>query len=130
DPLARGNDLLQHLEVVRRLDPSTPPRRAPARQADVVRDLEQPRRLDLGDDAALQATERVHERRLDGVFGLLARAELVQAVAEDLRGVALVQIAGRVRAGGGGVLHPSGSAVLRNCCQPGSSYEAAGGPAA
>ena len=58
--------------------------RAAAREADVVGDLEEPRRLELGHDPALDAAERVQERALDGVLGLLAGAELVQAVAEDL----------------------------------------------
>ena len=56
-------------------------------------DLVEPGRLELRDDAALECAEGVQERRLDGVLGLLARAELVEAVAEDLSGVALVEIA-------------------------------------
>src|SRR5439155_8771903 len=65
DVLAAGDDLLQYLEVVRRLDLAAAPGRPPAREANVVRDLEQPGGLELGDDAALQAAERVHERCLD-----------------------------------------------------------------
>src|SRR6476646_11226492 len=65
DLLAAGHHVLQHLEVVRCLDAPAPPGRTPARQAHVVRNLEQPGRLELRDDAALQTAERVHERRLD-----------------------------------------------------------------
>ena len=74
-------------------------RRAAAREADVVRDLEEPRRLELRHDAALDPAERVQEGALDGVLGLLARAELVQAVAEDLVRVLLVERAREVRLG-------------------------------
>ena len=90
-----GRQLLDDLEVGRRLDAAAAPRRAAARQADVVGDLEEPRRLELGHDAALDAAERVQERALHRVLGLLARAELVQAVAEDLVRVLLVERARR-----------------------------------
>ena len=98
-PLAvrTGDDFLDHAEVARTLDPSSPPRRAAARQADVLGDLEEPRALGLRRDALPERTERVHERRLDGVLSLLAGAELMQAVAVDPRCVALVE---RVRRGG------------------------------
>ena len=75
-----------------------------------MRDLEQPRRLELRNDAALQAAERVHERRLHRVLGLFPRAELVHAVPEDLSGVALVQIARRLGAANGRTLDAGGAA--------------------
>src|SRR5919197_4573342 len=117
DLLLRRHDLLQHLHVVRRLDPPPPPGRAPPREADVVGDLEHPGLLDFGDDPAREAAEGVHERRLDGVLGLLARTELVEAVAEDLRRVTLVEIAGRLGAGGGGPLDPTRTTYGRNSSQ-------------
>ena len=100
-PARAWDDLLDHLEVARALDPAATPRRAATREADVLGDLEQPRRLGLGHDAAAERAERVHVRRLDGVLSLLARAELVQAVALELRGVTLVEAFGRCRLGGG-----------------------------
>jgi hypothetical protein len=72
-----------------------------------VRDLEQPRELRLGRDAALQRAMRVQERRLEGVLGLVARAELVDAEPEDLPRVAFVEILGRVGIAGG---------ALNVCC--------------
>src|SRR4029450_2689504 len=98
-----GHDLLDHLEVARALDPTAAPGRAAARKADVLGDLEQPRRLGLRHDAPAGRAERVHERRLDGVLRLLARAQLMEAVAEDLRRVALVEAFGRssLRCAGG-----------------------------
>src|SRR5204863_2362219 len=81
----------------------------------VVRNLEEPGRLELGDDAALQTAERVHERRLNRVLGLLARAELVQAVPVDLRRVALVEIPGRGSARSVGSLDTGCSAYGRDC---------------
>src|SRR5207245_5289848 len=95
----RRDDLLQHLEVVRALDPAATPRGAAARKADVLGDLEQPRLLGFGHDAPLQAAEGVHERRLDGVLRLLARAQLVDAVVVDLPRVALVERTRGVRLG-------------------------------
>ena len=90
-----GDDLLDHAEVAGALDLAAAPRRAPAGQADVLGDLEQPRRLGLRHDTPAERAERVHERRLDGVLRFLARPELVVAVALDLRGVTLVQTLGR-----------------------------------
>jgi hypothetical protein len=72
DRLATGDDLLENLEVVRRLDLAAPPGRAAAREAHVVGDLEEPGGLELGHDAARETAEGVHERRLDGVLRLLA----------------------------------------------------------
>src|SRR5207245_5921865 len=59
--LARGDNVLQDLEVARRLDPPAPERRAVPGETDVLGDLEQPRGLGLGDDPALERTERVQE---------------------------------------------------------------------
>ena len=92
----RRSKLLDDLEVGRRFDPAAPPGGAAAREADVVRDLEEPGRLDLRHDAALDAAERVQEGGLHRVLGLLTGAELVQAVPEDLVGVLLVERARRV----------------------------------
>ena len=125
DVLAPRNDLLQNLEVVRRLDLPAAPGGAPAREAHVVRDLEEPGGLELGDDPALQTAEGVHERRLEGVLGLLARAQLVQAVAVDLGGVLLVEPARRIRAGRDRSLDASGTTYGRDCghCPPDCGYE-------
>ena len=90
--LGRRGHVLDRLQVTRRLDAAAPERGAVAGEADVLGDLEQPRRLGLRHDAAAQPAERVQERVLDRVLRLLARAELVQAVAVDLAGVALVEI--------------------------------------
>ena len=85
------DDVLQQLEVARRLDPAAPERGAVPREADVLGDLEQPRRLGLRDDAALERAERVQERRLDCVLRLLPRAELRVAEAVQLMRVTLVE---------------------------------------
>ena len=106
-----------HLEVGRRLDAAPPPRRAASRETDVVGDLEEPGRLELGHDAALDPTEGVQERALNGVLGLLARAELVQAEAEDLIRVPLVERARRVRLGGKWPLDAARTTYGRNCGQ-------------
>ena len=108
--LTRRYDLLQHLEVVRRLDPPAPTRRPPPRQTDVVRDLEEPCGFDLRHDPATQRAECVHERRLNGVLSLFARAEVMQAIAEDLPGEAFVEVARRVRLGCGRLLDACGAA--------------------
>src|SRR5206468_11556974 len=74
-------------------------------------------RLELGDDTAPEPAEGVQEGALDGVLGLLARAELVQAVAKDLVRVLLVEVPRQV---GFGVLDPVDAvrtAYGRNCCQ-------------
>src|SRR5439155_10173394 len=57
----RGRQLLDELEVSRRLDSAATPRGTAAGQADVVRDLEEPGRLELGLDAALEAAKCVQE---------------------------------------------------------------------
>jgi hypothetical protein len=112
-----GRQLLHDLEVGRRLDPSAPPGRAPAGEADVVSDLEEPGRFLLRDDTAAKAPEGVEERALDRVLGLLAGAELVEAVAEDLVPVALVERLGRRGLGGYEGLDATGAAYGGDGCQ-------------
>ena len=127
-----GRQLLDGVEVGGRLDAAATPARAAAREADVVCDLEEPGCLELGHDAALQAPERVQERALDGVFGLLARAELVEAVAKDLVRVLLVERLGQAGLGGTRPLDPSCTAYGRNGCQifaPGGRSGSLGGSA-
>jgi hypothetical protein len=116
-PRRRGDVLLQRLDVAGRLDAAAAERGATAREADVLGDLEQPRRLGLRDDPALQAAEGVQERLLDGVLGLLAAAEFVEAVAEELRRVALVQVLRRRRLGGDLRLDSGGATDVRDCGQ-------------
>src|SRR5205085_7495170 len=94
--LARRDDVLQQLEVARRLDPAAPEGGAMPREADVLGDLEQPRRLGLRHDAALERAERVQERGLHRVLRLLARAELRVAEAVQLMRVALVERMGQL----------------------------------
>jgi hypothetical protein len=80
---------VEGLRVSTELDPTpTPPRPRPL-EADVVRDRVQPGGFRFRDDASPQGPERVEKRRLDRVLGLLARAELAAAEAEDAVGVAL-----------------------------------------
>src|SRR5207249_1160797 len=87
-----GEDVLQRLEIARRLDLPTTRERPAAGQADALGDREQPRLLELRDDASLEAAERVQERRLRGVLGLFAAAEPVQAEGQYLAAVAFVQL--------------------------------------
>ena len=86
-----GHELLDQLEVRRGLHEAAAIRVALLREADVVRDLVEPRRLELGRRAAPEPTEGVHERDLRCVLGLLTVAELVLAEAQDLALVALVE---------------------------------------
>src|SRR4029450_5073014 len=99
-----------------RLPVPAPPRRPAAGEADVVRNLEQPRGLLLRHDAAPNAAERVQERALHRILGLLARAELVQAVAEDLVRVLLVQRTGQIGLVGGWPGEPTRAAYGRYDC--------------
>ena len=94
--LRRGKDVLHRIEVAGRLDAATAERRALAGETDVLGDLVEPRRLELGVDAALEAAEGIEERRLHRVLRLFLAAELVVAVGVDLAGVALVEVTGRV----------------------------------
>jgi len=77
------------VQVVVDLDAAATEERPAARTADVRGDRVEPRRLELGADAAPEGTERVEERRLDGVLGLLAVAELPQAEALERPRIAL-----------------------------------------
>ena len=70
-----------------------------------------------GTTPRLIAAEGVQERALDRVLGLLARAELVQAVAEDLVRVLLVERARHVRLGGKRPFDAAGTTYGRNCGQ-------------
>src|SRR5206468_12166990 len=79
--------------------------------------LEEPRRLELGHDTALDAAERVEERALNCIRRLFARAELVQAVPEDLVGVLLVEAPRHLCFGGDGALDARCTAYGRNCDQ-------------
>src|SRR4029079_12490967 len=67
---------------------------------------------------ARQPAECIHERRLDGVLRLLTRTELVQAVAEDLCRVALVQVSGRVGSASDRSLDAGCTTYGRDCGQP------------
>ena len=88
--------VLKQIQVPHGLDtPATPRRGAPV-AADVLRNLEEPRQLELRHDAAAKSLLRVQERLLDGVLCILSRAEQAQAVAEDSRGVALIEKSGRI----------------------------------
>src|SRR5439155_25017208 len=88
----RADELAHLFEVLRRLDEAPARPRVLPREADVLRDLVEPRRLELGHDAALEAAESVQERRLSRVLRLLAVAELDEAVGEDLPAEALVEV--------------------------------------
>jgi hypothetical protein len=103
--LAGGDDVLELAEVARRFDPAPARGRAPLVVADVLRDLEQPRRLVLQRDAAIEPAERVQERDLRRVLGRVPAAEPLRAEVEDPPAVAGVQLADRdggVAAGPGG----------------------------
>src|SRR6266487_2213872 len=63
---------------------------------DVLRDLEEPRELVVGNDTAPETALRIEERRLHRVLRFLARAKPAQAEAEDPRRVPLIEQAGRV----------------------------------
>src|SRR5439155_16236839 len=89
------DDLLDQLEVARRLDEPPPVGVALLRQADVVRDLEEQRALEFGRRPALETAKRIHEGDLRRVLGLLAVAELVLAERENLALVLLVEQARR-----------------------------------
>jgi hypothetical protein len=79
----RGDGLLQELDVLHALEPRTPAGRAEARQADVLGDAEEPRRVDLGPDSVLEAAAGVQVGGLERVLGLLGRAEEAEAVSVD-----------------------------------------------
>src|SRR5207248_1944203 len=103
--------VLHRLEIAGRLYPAPARRGALARQADVLGDLVEPRRLELRVDAALDPAERVQEGRLRCVLGLFAAAQLMQAVRVDLARVPLVEIACRIRFRSGTTRRHLGSAT-------------------
>ena len=77
------DDILEQIQVAHLLDAAATPRRRPAVAADVLRDLEEPRQLELRHDASAKSLLRVQEGLLDGVLRILPRAEQAQAIAED-----------------------------------------------
>src|SRR5205823_12806585 len=89
--LVGRHELFYQLEVSRRLDQAPPVRGALLRDADVVRDLVQPRRFELRRRAALEPAKRVHEGDLRRVLRLFAVAKLVLAEREDLPLMSLVE---------------------------------------
>src|SRR5581483_8871234 len=91
--------LLERVEVGGHVDEAALVGGALLREADVLGDLEEPGRLELGRGSALEAAEGVQERGLGRVLGLLAVAEPVQAEGEDLATVPLVEQAGRLALG-------------------------------
>ena len=95
--LGRSEGVLAGVEVSRRFDTSTAAEAAAAGSTDVEGDLEQPRELRFRDDAALEAAERIEERRLHGVFCVVVVAELIDAEAEDPLPVRLEKLTCRVR---------------------------------
>ena len=92
-------DLLQDLRVAQDLVVAAATARACAAAARVLRDREEPVRLQARDDSALESAQDEQECRLRRVLGLFAVAELVQAVAVHPVVVPLVE---RGRGGGGG----------------------------
>src|SRR5204862_943104 len=88
----RGGEARHVVRVLYELQPATAPRGALPLEADVLGDLEQPRALRTRHDASLQAAERIHERVLNRVLGLLTVREAAQAEPEDPPGVLLVQV--------------------------------------
>ena len=94
--LRRRDDVLQGVEIPDGLDAAAPPGALTPRAADVLRDLEEPGRFELGANPAAETAVRVEERRLDGVLRLFAVAEQPEAVAEDPLRVPRVEIRGGV----------------------------------
>ena len=74
----------------------TPPRSHPVavRVEHRARDRHEPRKLELGHDPAAEAQERVDERQLHRVVGVLAPAQLPEAEAEDRPVVPFVEALG------------------------------------
>ncbi len=97
--LRRRDDVLERIDVARRLDAAPACGRTTARQADVVRNFVQPRHLELGPNATLQSTERVQERRLDRVFRFFLVPELVEAVRVNLARILLIEPSRGIRLG-------------------------------
>jgi hypothetical protein len=83
---------------------------AMAGAAGVLGDREEPARLCSGDDPAPEATVGPHERGLGDILGLLAAAEVIEAIAEDAVVVALVEDSRIV----GGRLHLTSRRAIRD----------------
>ena len=96
----RRADGVDEIRVLDELEPAAAPVGVPVREADVVRDLQKPGDLDVGDDAAPESALRVEERRLERVLGFVRRAESAPAVRQDARTVPFVH---RLDRGAGGV---------------------------
>ena len=92
DLLGRGDEVLERIEVARRLDLAAAPGGLAASPAHVLRDLVEPGRLELRSDTAAKPAVGVEERRLDRVLGLLAVPEQPEAVAEDPLRVPRVEV--------------------------------------
>jgi hypothetical protein len=74
-----------------------------------VRDLQQPRELGVGTDAALERAVRVEERGLHRILCLLARPEPAEAESEDLARMGLEERARLVGALGRRAFETRGS---------------------
>src|SRR5439155_12259278 len=109
-----ADELTHAVEILRRLDEAAARPRPPPGQTDVLGDLVEPGRLELRDDAALESAEGVQERRLDGVLGFFAVAQLQEAVGEDLAAEALVEVARRLGGRVGG--RREGTTYRRSSC--------------
>jgi hypothetical protein len=97
----RGQAVFDRVQIGGSLDARATVGRAPPRQADVLRHLEEPGVSDLGLEAPHQAATRVEIRRLNRVLGLLGRAQLREAVRVDAPVMLGVEILGEPGLGGG-----------------------------
>src|SRR5581483_3261037 len=111
--VAAAGDVVQPVDVDRRLDPASPPERAATGAADVVRDRVQPGQLASRRLAPLEQRERVEERRLHRVVGFLAVAELAEAVGVDARAVPAEEGRGELARAGVGAQRDVRQARLR-----------------
>jgi hypothetical protein len=81
----------EYLRITHELDLAPTPRSIEAREADIPRDLEQPRRFRDRHDPTAKSAERVQERRLSRVLRFVTLSELAEAEAENAGRVAFVQ---------------------------------------
>jgi len=86
------DDVLESIQVANSLDAAAPPGRFPTRPADVLRDLEQPGRLELRSHSPLKPAVSVEKGRLHRVLRLLAVPQEPQAIPEDSARVPGVQV--------------------------------------
>jgi ribonuclease P protein subunit RPR2 len=77
--------------ITRELDLASTPRGIEARQADIPRDLEEPRRFHDRHDPATKSAKREQERRLSRVLGFVALSKLAETEAENASRVTFVQ---------------------------------------